>query len=95
MDDVLAAARDWRRRGIPFGLATVASSAAGGLTAPGDLLAVDPSGDVRGGIPAGCVESAVLDAARRNGGTGRARHGLHGPIHRAPDRARRPAGSLR
>ncbi|SBT47180.1 XdhC family protein [Micromonospora narathiwatensis] len=73
MRDVLAAAHDWRLRRIPFGLATVVASSAGTATAPGDLLAVDPTGDVRGGVPAGCVESAVLDAAAETLRTGRAR----------------------
>ncbi|MFJ8582055.1 XdhC family protein [Micromonospora sp. NPDC093277] len=73
MREVLAAARDWRRRAIPFGLATVVASSAGAITTPGDLLAVDPTGDVRGGVPAGCVESAVLDAAAETLRTGRAR----------------------
>ncbi|MFD2765901.1 XdhC family protein [Micromonospora eburnea] len=73
MREVLAAARDWRRRGIPFGLATVVASSAGTVTSPGDLLAVDPTGEVRGGVPAGCVESAVLDAATETLRTGRAR----------------------
>ncbi|MEU2610517.1 XdhC family protein [Micromonospora sp. NPDC007271] len=73
MREVLVAAHDWRRRRIPFGLATVLTSSAGSATGPGDLLAVDPTGDVRGGIPAGCVESAVLDAAAETLRTGRAR----------------------
>ncbi|SCG65317.1 XdhC family protein [Micromonospora inositola] len=73
MDEILAAALEWRRQGVPFGLAAVVSSTAGGVTAPGDLLAVDPSGDVRGGIPAGCAESAVLDAATETLRTGRTR----------------------
>ncbi|MFG3690458.1 XdhC family protein [Micromonospora sp. NPDC047740] len=73
MREVLAAAHDWRRRRIPFGLATVVASSAGTVTGPGDLLAVDPTGDVRGGIPAGCVESAVLDATAEALRTGRTR----------------------
>ncbi|SCE94029.1 xanthine dehydrogenase accessory factor [Micromonospora viridifaciens] len=73
MREVLAAAHDWHLRRIPFGLATVVASSAGSITGPGDLLAVDPTGDVRGGIPAGCVESAVLDAAAETLRTGRAR----------------------
>ncbi|MEV0809087.1 XdhC family protein [Micromonospora sp. NPDC050200] len=72
MRDLLASLCDWHRRGIPFGLATVVSSTAG-LPAPGDLMAVDPAGEVRGGIPAGCVESAVLDAAAEVLRTGRPR----------------------
>ncbi|MEU5942223.1 XdhC family protein [Micromonospora sp. NPDC047548] len=72
MREVLATLCDWHRRGVPFGLATVVSSTAG-LPAPGDLLAVDPVGEVRGGIPAGCVESAVLDAAAEALCTGRPR----------------------
>lgn len=73
MRDVLASLGDWHRRGVPFGLATVVSSGAGMQTLPGDLLAVDPAGEVRGGIPAGCVESAVLDAAAEALRTGRSR----------------------
>ncbi|MEU8263109.1 XdhC family protein [Micromonospora sp. NPDC048999] len=73
MREVLAAAHDWQRRRIPFGLATVVASSAGSVTGPGDLLAVDPTGDVRGGIPAGCVESAVLDATTETLRTGRTR----------------------
>ncbi|MBM0257470.1 XdhC family protein, partial [Micromonospora sp. 4G55] len=72
MRDLLASLCDLHRRGVPFGLATVVSSTAG-LPAPGDLLAVDPVGEVRGGIPAGCVESAVLDAAAEALRTGRPR----------------------
>ncbi|ASW56513.1 XdhC family protein [Plantactinospora sp. KBS50] len=73
MREVLAAAHDWRQRGISFGLATVVASSAGSVTGPGDLLAVDAAGDVRGGIPAGCVEAAVLDATTETLRTGRAR----------------------
>lgn len=73
MREVLAAAGDWRRRRIPFGLATVVASSAGTVTGPGDLLAVDPAGEVRGGIPAGCVESAVLDATAETLRSGRTR----------------------
>ncbi|WP_346533714.1 XdhC family protein [Micromonospora sp. DPT] len=72
MWDLLASLCDLHRRGVPFGLATVVSSTAG-LPAPGDLLAVDPVGEVRGGISAGCVESAVLDAAAEALRTGRPR----------------------
>ncbi|MFG2059715.1 XdhC family protein [Micromonospora sp. NPDC048930] len=73
MREVLAALHAWSRRGVPFGLATVVASSASPVTAPGDLLAVDPSGEVCGGIPAGCVESAVLDAATETLRTGRTR----------------------
>lgn len=73
MRDVLAALVGWSRRGVPFGLATVVASTAGAMTRPGDLLAVDPTGEVRGGIPAGCAESAVLDAAVETLRTGRTR----------------------
>ncbi|MFU8854409.1 XdhC family protein [Micromonospora sp. SL1-18] len=73
MREVLAAAHDWQQRRIPFGLATVVASSAGSMTRPGDLLAVDPTGDVRGSIPAGCVESAILDATAETLRTGRPR----------------------
>ncbi|MCW3819441.1 XdhC family protein [Micromonospora sp. DR5-3] len=73
MREVLAMLDGWSRQGVPFGLATVVASTAGSVTAPGDLLAVDPAGEVCGGIPAGCVESAVLDAATETLRTGRTR----------------------
>ncbi|WP_446215801.1 hypothetical protein [Micromonospora sp. IBHARD004] len=43
----------------------------------------------------GVVHGWADGVARRQGGTGRALRGLRGPIHRAPDRARQPAGSPR
>ncbi|MFR9780482.1 XdhC family protein, partial [Micromonospora sp. MS34] len=73
MRDVLAAVHAWSRQGVPYGLATVVASTAGPVTGPGDLLAVNASGEVCGGIPAGCVESAVLDAATETLRTGRTR----------------------
>jgi xanthine/CO dehydrogenase XdhC/CoxF family maturation factor len=62
-DDVLQAARDWRRAGRFVALATVVETWGSAPRPAGSQLACNDKGEFVGSVSGGCVEIAVLEAA--------------------------------
>jgi LAO/AO transport system kinase len=62
-DDVLGVVRKWTDEGRDVALATVVTTWGSSPRPVGSQLAVDGSGHFVGSVSAGCVESAVVDAA--------------------------------
>lgn len=62
-DDVLLAAHKWKAEGREVALATVITTWGSSPRPVGSQLAVDGEGNFIGSVSAGCVESAVVDAA--------------------------------
>lgn len=62
-DDVLAAAARWKEEGREIALATVVATWGSSPRPVGSQLAVDSEGNFSGSVSAGCVESAVVEAA--------------------------------
>jgi len=63
--DVLAQAFDWRSRHLCVALATVIRTWGSSPCPAGSQLAVSEQGDFVGSVSGGCVEGAVVEAARR------------------------------
>lgn len=63
--EVLEQARRWSLDGEAVALATVVSTWGSAPRRPGSLLAATASGDFVGSVSGGCVENAVIDAARK------------------------------
>lgn len=63
-EDVLAQAAAWRGHGRRVALATVVSTWGSAPRRPGSQLAVDAEGAMLGSVSGGCVEGAVVTAAR-------------------------------
>lgn len=64
MQDVLGEAAAWAAAGESVVVATVVETRRSAPRPPGSKLAVSGSGQIAGGVSGGCVESAVLHAAR-------------------------------
>ena len=64
-DDVLGIVRRWKDEGRDVALATVVTTWGSSPRPVGSQLAVDDKGNFVGSVSAGCVESAVVDAATR------------------------------
>lgn len=62
-DDVLAAAARWKSEGRDVALATVVTTWGSSPRPVGSQLAVDGEGHFVGSVSAGCVETAVVEAA--------------------------------
>lgn len=62
-DDVLLAAHKWKEEGREVALATVITTWGSSPRPVGSQLAVDGEGNFTGSVSAGCVESAVVEAA--------------------------------
>jgi xanthine/CO dehydrogenase XdhC/CoxF family maturation factor len=62
--DVLRTALAWRARGIAVALATVVKTWGSSPRAAGSQLAVAQDGAFEGSVSGGCVEGAVIEAAR-------------------------------
>ena len=62
--DVLDQAHAWCREGRGVALATVIATWGSSPRPSGSLLAVDHAGTMVGSVSGGCVEGAVVDAAR-------------------------------
>lgn len=71
--EVLDQAQKWTRAGEPVALATVVSTWGSAPRRPGSLLAATANGDFVGSVSGGCVENAVVEAAREVIETGEAR----------------------
>jgi xanthine/CO dehydrogenase XdhC/CoxF family maturation factor len=63
-DDVLEQAAAWRADGRRVGLATVVRTWGSSPRPVGSQLAVDENGAMVGSVSGGCVEGAVVEAAR-------------------------------
>ncbi|HEX9808476.1 MAG TPA: XdhC family protein [Alphaproteobacteria bacterium] len=63
-DDVLGVARRWKEDGREVALATVITTWGSSPRPVGSQLAVDGDGNFVGSVSAGCVENAVVEAAR-------------------------------
>ncbi len=62
--DILETAARWRREGRRVALATVVSTWGSSPRPPGSHLVVDENGRMRGSVSGGCIEGAVVQAAR-------------------------------
>ena len=62
-DDVLATAAKWQDEGREVALATVVTTWGSSPRPVGSQLVVDGDGNFSGSVSAGCVESAVVEAA--------------------------------
>jgi xanthine/CO dehydrogenase XdhC/CoxF family maturation factor len=62
-DDVLSTAAKWKNDGREVALATVVTTWGSSPRPVGSQLAVDGDGNFSGSVSAGCVESAVVEAA--------------------------------
>ncbi len=72
-DNVLEQAAAWRADGRKVGLATVVRTWGSSPRPVGSQLAVDESGAMVGSVSGGCVEGAVVDAARESMADGKVR----------------------
>lgn len=63
-DDVLRTAARWRGEGANVALATVVSTWGSSPRPAGSQLCVDEAGRFAGSVSGGCVEGAVIEAAR-------------------------------
>jgi xanthine/CO dehydrogenase XdhC/CoxF family maturation factor len=78
-DDVLGHAAAWRAQGRGVALATVVSTWGSAPRPVGSQLVVSDAGEFFGSVSGGCIEGAVIDAARgviRAGGVQRLRFGV-------------------
>jgi xanthine/CO dehydrogenase XdhC/CoxF family maturation factor len=64
VNDLLHVARDWQDRGESVALATVVSTWGSAPRAAGSLMVCTGGGDFAGSVSGGCVEVAVIEAAR-------------------------------
>lgn len=62
---VLQIAREWKRQGHEVALATVVETWGSSPCPPGSQLVVSNSGAFEGSVSGGCVESAVINEARK------------------------------
>ena len=62
-DDVLSTAAKWKDEGREVALATVVTTWGSSPRPVGSQLVVDGEGNFSGSVSAGCVESAVVEAA--------------------------------
>ncbi|MCZ6885180.1 MAG: XdhC family protein [Alphaproteobacteria bacterium] len=62
-DDVLSTAAKWKGEGREVALATVVTTWGSSPRPVGSQLVVDGEGNFSGSVSAGCVESAVVEAA--------------------------------
>jgi xanthine dehydrogenase accessory factor len=72
-DQTLRQLLAWRREGRPSALATVVGAWGSSPRPPGSLMAVAADGAFSGSVSGGCVEAAVVDAARDVVSTGAVR----------------------
>ena len=72
-DDVLAEAGRWRDAGRDVGLATVVATWGSSPRPVGSHFAVDQAGNMVGSVSGGCIEGAVVEAAREVMDSGRPR----------------------
>src|SRR5262245_66522211 len=63
-DDVLGYAAEWRARGRGVALATVGSTWGAAPRPVGSQLVVSDAGEFFGSVSGGCIEGAVIEAAR-------------------------------
>jgi xanthine/CO dehydrogenase XdhC/CoxF family maturation factor len=63
-DDVLSLAAEWKADGREVAVATVVTTWGSSPRPVGSQLVVDGDGNFAGSVSAGCVESAVVDAAQ-------------------------------
>jgi xanthine/CO dehydrogenase XdhC/CoxF family maturation factor len=78
-DDILAHAAAWLDRGRGVALATVVSTWGSAPRPVGSQLVVSDAGDFFGSVSGGCIEGAVIEAARgaiADGNTRRLRFGV-------------------
>ncbi len=71
--NVLEQAAGWRAQGRRVGLATVVRTWGSSPRPVGSQLAVDETGAMVGSVSGGCVEGAVVDAARESMADGKPR----------------------
>jgi len=64
MKDVLPQIEAWTRAGQPFALATVVQTWGSAPRAAGSRMVVGADGRIEGSVSGGCVEAAVVEAAR-------------------------------
>ncbi len=64
MRDVLADVERWRAAGDPVAIATVVATWGSAPRQPGAKMAVSASGQIAGSVSGGCVEGAVVEAAK-------------------------------
>ena len=64
-EDVLTIAAQWRSAGSEVALATVVSTWGSSPRPVGSQLCVDEAGRFAGSVSGGCIEGAVIAAARR------------------------------
>ena len=62
--DILRTALDWHESGLAVSLAIVVSTWGSAPRPAGSLLAVNEEGEFVGSVSGGCIEGAVIDAAR-------------------------------
>lgn len=72
-DDILGVAASWLREGREVALATVVTTWGSSPRPVGSQLAVNDTGHFVGSVSAGCVEGAVVEAARETLKTGQPR----------------------
>ena len=70
-DDVVEQAAVWRESGKTVAIATVVSTWGSSPRPVGSQLAVDESGNMIGSVSGGCIEGAVIHAAREVMSNGR------------------------
>jgi xanthine dehydrogenase accessory factor len=64
MDDVVATVRSWLERGETAALATIVGVERKAPRPAGTAMAIAAGGEIAGSISGGCIEAAVVDAAR-------------------------------
>ena len=82
-DDVLGQAAAWLAQGRGVALATVVSTWGSAPRPAGSQLAVSDAGEFTGSVSGGCIEGAVIEAARAviaGGGVRRLRFGVTNEI---------------
>jgi xanthine dehydrogenase accessory factor len=63
LEDVLAAAADWRAQGEEVAIATVVDTWGSSPRPRGSRMAVSGTGRIAGSVSGGCIEGAVAEAA--------------------------------